>query len=214
MKKLLLVFAMFVGTTFSASAQVQQGSILVDAYYGFTNIPGALYNSNWDFEAEYWGATEANTSGLGPIGIRAEYLATDKLGLGIDFALNTNSASFVGTDYVNGEEISFDTEGSSTKWGAMITLNYHAFTNEVIDFYIMGGAGYKNRTSTLTTTNPNYTDEQFNDQAIGLTPDTSIPLAARLGLGLRIFFTENIGANVGLGFGQGGILNAGLSFAF
>ncbi|MBT5437891.1 MAG: hypothetical protein HOK92_01670, partial [Flavobacteriales bacterium] len=129
MKKLLLVFAMFVGTTFSASAQVQQGSILVDAYYGFTNIPGALYNSNWDFEAEYWGATEANTSGLGPIGIRAEYLATDKLGLGIDFALNTNSASFVGTDYVNGEEISFDTEGSSTKWGAMITLNYHAFTN-------------------------------------------------------------------------------------
>ncbi|MDB4340239.1 hypothetical protein OAA13_01150, partial [Crocinitomicaceae bacterium] len=141
-------------------------------------------------------------------------LATDKLGLGIDFALNTNSASFVGTDYVNGEEISFDTEGSSTKWGAMITLNYHAFTNEVIDFYIMGGAGYKNRTSTLTTTNPNYTDEQFNDQAIGLTPETSIPLAARLGLGLRIFFTENIGANVGLGFGQGGILNAGLSFAF
>ena len=214
MKKLLLLFAMFAGTTFSASAQVQQGSILVDAYYGFTNIPGALYNSNWDFEAEWWGATEANTSGLGPIGIRAEYLATDKLGLGIDFALNTNSASFVGTDYVNGEEISFGTEGSSTKWGAMITLNYHAFTNEVIDFYIMAGAGYKNRTSTLTTTNPNYTDEQFDDQAIGLTPETAIPLAARLGVGLRIFFTENIGANVGLGFGQGGILNAGLSFAF
>ena len=96
----------------------------------------------------------------------------------------------------------------------MITLNYHAFTNEVIDFYIMAGAGYKNRTSTLTTTNPNYTDEQFDDQAIGLTPETAIPLAARLGVGLRIFFTENIGANVGLGFGQGGILNAGLSFAF
>lgn len=214
MKKLLLVFAMFAGTTFSATAQVQQGSILVDAYYGFTNVPGALYNSNWDYEAQWWGATEATTSGLGPIGIRAEYLVTDKLGLGIDFALNTNSASFVGTDYVDGEAISFDTEGASTKWGAMITLNYHAFTNEVIDFYIMGGAGYKNRTSTLITNNPYYTNDEFDDQAVGLTPETAIPLAARLGVGVRIFFTENIGANVGLGFGQGGILNAGLSFAF
>jgi opacity protein-like surface antigen len=198
---------------FSASAQIAQGSIIVDAYYGFTNLPGALYNSNWEFEADWWDA-EATTSGLGPIGIRAEYMTTDKLGVGIDFALNLNSASFEGTYIDNdGNNMNFLTEGSSTKWGAMVTLNYHAVTNDVIDFYVMGGVGYKNRSSTLETGHPYYTDEEFNAQAIGLTPETAIPLAARLGIGLRVFFTDNIGANVGLGFGQGGILNAGLSFA-
>ena len=219
MKKLLLVLTIVAGTTFSASAQIAQGSILVDTYYGFTNLPGALYNTNWEFEANFWGTNGITKSGLGPIGVRAEYMTTDKLGVGIDFALNLNSASFDGeyTDYdSDGNLITlpFRTEGSSTKWGAMVTLNYHVVTNDVIDFYLMGGVGYKNRTSTLTTTHAYYTDEEFNNQAIGLTPETAIPLAARLGLGLRVFFTDNIGANVGLGFGQGGILNAGLSFAF
>jgi len=215
MKKILLVLTIIAGTTFSASAQIAQGSILVDTYYGFTNLPGALYNTNWEFESSFWGDNGITKSGLGPIGIRAEYMTTDKLGVGIDFALNLNSASFDGEYYDANTDTyqSFMTEGSSTKWGAMVTLNYHVVTNDVIDFYLMGGVGYKNRTSSLTTTNPNYTDEEFNNQAIGLTPETAIPLAARLGLGLRVFFTDNIGANVGLGFGQGGILNAGLSFA-
>lgn len=218
MKKLLLILTIIAGTTFSASAQIAQGSILVDTYYGFTNLPGALYNTNWEFEASFWGTNGITKSGLGPIGVRAEYMTTDKLGVGIDFALNLNSASFDGeyTDYdSNGDPItaSFIAEGSSTKWGAMVTLNYHVVTNDVIDFYLMGGVGYKNRTSTLTTTHGYYTDEEFNNQAIGLTPETAVPIAGRLGLGLRVFFTDNIGANVGLGFGQGGILNAGLSFA-
>jgi hypothetical protein len=39
-----------------------------------------------------------------------------------------------------------------------------------------------------------------------------IPVAMRVGVGMRYFFTKNIGANLGLGFGQGGIINAGLSF--
>ena len=56
------------------------------------------------------------------------------------------------------------------------------------------------------STDPNYQTEEVSS--------TVIPVAARIGLGTRIFFTENIGANVGVGFGQGGILTAGLSFAF
>ena len=49
----------------------------------------------------------------------------------------------------------------------------------------------------------NYVDEKVE----GL-----LPVAMRIGAGMRYFFTDNIGANVAIGIGQGGILNAGLSF--
>lgn len=214
MKKLLLGIIVIAGTSFSGSAQVAQGNILVDAYYGFTNVGAALYETNWDFEAAYWG-TEAETSSLGPIGVRAEYLVSDKFGVGVDFAFDKSSSSFVRSYDSDGDgvEEAYLTEGKTFKWGAMLTLNYHMVTNQYIDLYLMGGAGYKSRTSSLTT-NELMGAEAFDEQAIGLTPETAIPFAGRLGLGCRFFFTENIGANVGIGLGQGGLVNAGLSFKF
>ena len=214
MKKLLLGIIVIAGTSFSGTAQVAQGNILVDAYYGFTNVGAALYETNWDFEAAYWG-TEAETSSLGPIGLRAEYLVSDKFGVGVDFAFDQSSSSFERSYDSDGDgvEEAYLTEGKTFKWGAMLTLNYHMVTNQYIDLYLMGGAGYKSRTSSLTT-NELMGAEAFDEQAIGLTPETAIPFAGRLGLGCRFFFTENIGANVGIGLGQGGLVNAGLSFKF
>ena len=81
MKKILLVFALFAGTTFSASAQVQQGSILIDTYYGFPN----LYKSIFESAVSTASATNVNAGGIGPLGLRAEYVASDKFGVGIDF---------------------------------------------------------------------------------------------------------------------------------
>ena len=234
MKKLLLGIIVIAGTSFSGSAQVAQGNILVDAYYGFTNVGAALYESNWDFEAAYWegytngSVSEATTSSLGPIGVRAEYLVSDKFGVGVDFAFDQSSSSFERSYDSDGDglEEAYLTEGKTFKWGAMLTLNYHMVTNQYIDLYLMGGAGYKSRTSSLTTNDPweddillanvDYTTgvEAFDEQAIGITPETTIPFTGRLGLGCRFFFTENIGANVGIGLGQGGIVNAGLSFKF
>ena len=214
MKKLLLGIIVIAGTSFSGTAQVAQGNILVDAYYGFTNVGAALYETNWDFEAAYWG-TEAETSSLGPIGLRAEYLVSDKFGVGVDFAFDQSSSSLERSYDSDGDgvEEAYLTEGKTFKWGAMLTLNYHMVTNQYIDLYLMGGAGYKSRTSSLTT-NELMGAEAFDEQAIGLTPETAIPFAGRLGLGCRFFFTENIGANVGIGLGQGGLVNAGLSFKF
>ena len=49
-----------------------------------------------------------------------------------------------------------------------------------------------------------------------LAPQTSslFPVAARIGVGMRYFFTENIGANLGLGLGQGGLVNIGITAKF
>ena len=88
----------------------------------------------------------------------------------------------------------------------MATMNYHIFTTEVIDFHFIAGGGYKTRTLRSTTDDPDYTTESINLSLLNV--------AARVGVGTRIFFTDNIGINVGIGFGQGSILNAGVSMKF
>ena len=199
MKKLLLILILAAGTTFSTSAQVSKGSILVDAYYGFPNLYGAILQS----AVETGTSTNTTAQSIGPVGLRAEYLASDKLGVGIDFCYS--DASISQTDQgVDGN--SYEYKISAPKIGFMATINYHIVTTDVVDFYFTTGAGYKSRSLKATTDDPDYTTESID---VSLTN-----LAARIGLGTRIFFTENIGVNVGVGFGQGSVLNGGVSFKF
>jgi opacity protein-like surface antigen len=215
MKKLLLVLTIIAGTTFSASAQaLSQGSIVADVYYGFPNlyktVLEAAYTDNGD---------DLSIGGYGPVGVRGEYLVSEKLGVGVDFMINNTNVkySYMGyqTDangnYVTDDngalvEENYEDKIATSKWGAMVTLNYHFINNDKLDFYFIAGAGYKNRTWSYESTDPNFINDEVST--------TVIPVAARIGLGTRIFFTENIGANIGVGFGQGGILTAGLSFKF
>ena len=199
MKKLLFVFAMVAGTTFSASAQVQQGTILVDAYYGMPN----LYKSIFEAAASSVDATNVKTGGIGPVGIRAEWMAAEKFGVGIDLCY---SDVYVKEDAMGSDGMMYSYELRSPKIGIMATMNYHIFTTEVLDFYFIAGGGWKNRTLTSTTDDPNYTTDSIDMSLLNI--------AARVGVGARIFFTENIGINLGVGFGQGSIFNGGVSMKF
>jgi len=199
MKKLLLVFAMFAGTTFSGTAQVSQGTILVDAYYGFPN----LYKSVFEAAVSSDATTNVTAGGIGPIGIRGEYLASDKIGVGVDICY---SNAYVKQDDFGSDGNIYTYELSSPKIGIMATMNYHFVTTDVVDFYFIAGAGYKNRTIDAKTDDPDYNTESIDVSLLNL--------AARIGLGTRIFFTENIGINLGVGFGQGSVLNGGISMKF
>ncbi|MBL6660624.1 MAG: hypothetical protein ISP70_03930, partial [Crocinitomicaceae bacterium] len=203
------------GTTFSASAQaLSQGSIVADVYYGFPNLYKTILEGTYSDNGD-----DFSIGGYGPVGVRGEYLVSEKLGVGVDFMINNTNVSYNYIGYqtdANGNfvtdqdgalvEQTYEDKIATTKWGAMVTLNYHIINNDMLDFYFIAGAGYKNRNWSYESTDPNYQTEEVSS--------TVIPVAARIGLGTRIFFTENIGANVGVGFGQGGILTAGLSFAF
>jgi len=199
MKKLLFVFAMVAGTTFSASAQVQQGTILVDAYYGMPN----LYKSAFQSLVSAADATNVQSGGIGPLGVRAEWLAAEKFGVGIDVCY---SDAYVTEDAMGSDGMMYSYEIRSPKIGIMATMNYHFVTTETVDFYFIAGGGYKNRTLTSTTDDPNYTSDSIDLSVLNV--------AARIGVGARIFFTENIGINLGVGFGQGSIFNGGLSLKF
>ena len=199
MKKLLLVFALMTGTTFSASAQVQQGTILVDAYYGMPN----LYKSVFQTTVSAVDATNVQSGGIGPLGVRAEWLAAEKFGVGIDVCY---SDAYVTEDAFGSDGMLYSYEIRAPKIGIMATMNYHFVSTETVDFYFIAGGGWKNRTLTSTTDDPNYTTDSFDLSFLNI--------AARIGVGARIFFTENIGINLGVGFGQGSIFNGGVSMKF
>ena len=203
MKKLilpLLALTMMLAPTKTNAQALEQGNLIIDAYYGFPNLYSAIFKAAYE---------SSNSTGLtlgsqGPLGIRAEYLITDKVGFGIDLGMNSSSISYSEAD-TNNSNIIYDYKFKTSKIGAIFTVNYHFVENDKLDAYFVVGGGYGNRTFKFTSTDPNYIEESV---------ESIIPISYKIGLGMRYFFTENIGANLALGLGQGGLVNAGISAKF
>lgn len=197
----LAIFAACVQPNTASAQAVEEGNILIDVYYGFPNLYGATFK-----RAYANSGTEENVkiSSLGPIGLRGEYMVSDKIGLGLDIGFNNTKLTYTEFDAFDNKDYDYDFK--TQKIGAMVTFNYHFLeSNDNLDAYFMVGAGYGNRSFTFESTDPNYTDE---------TIDGLIPVASRIGVGMRYFFTDNIGVNLAIGFGQGGLVNGGLSLKF
>lgn len=207
MKKCLTivsVFMVFISAGNVATAQaVEEGNVIIDAYYGFPNLYSTTFRAAY---ANSGSETDISIKGLGPLGGRVEYMLADKFGLGLDIGFNNTKLTFTdaGTDS-NGNPTTYDYDYSTAKFGAMITMNYHFLDNDNLDLYGQFGIGYGNRNFKFSSTDPNYTE---------LSVESLIPVASRLGVGMRYFFTDNVGVNLNLGFGQGGLANAGVSFKF
>ncbi|MFT5859499.1 MAG: opacity protein-like surface antigen [Flavobacteriaceae bacterium] len=211
MRKLLLVAVVgtFMMSANSVSAQaMEEGNVGIDLYYGFPNLYKSILEATVPDSA-----SNLDVGGVGPLGLRFEYMLADKVGLGLDIAYNTTSVNYTEDSLAfntttNEYDVvaTYDYKLSSPKIGVMVVFNYHFIDNDQLDFFGTFGAGWKNRSLKLTSTNPNFTEEK--------TSITLLPISMRIGLGMRYFFTDNIGINLGVGFGQGGIANAGLSFKF
>ena len=202
MKKLilpLLALTMMLAPKKSNAQAIEEGNVIIDAYYGFPNLYSTIFKAAYE---------SSNSTGLtlgsqGPLGIRAEYLITDKVGFGIDLGMNSSSISYSEAD-IN-TNIIYDYKFSTRKIGAIFTFNYHFVENDKLDAYFVVGGGYGNRNFKFTSTDPNYIEESV---------ESLIPISYKIGVGMRYFFTENIGANLALGLGQGGIANVGVSAKF
>jgi hypothetical protein len=208
MKKLILPLVsltMFLAPVKSNAQSLEAGTIIVDGYYGFGN----LYNSVFKALASASGSN-VTTSSMGPLGIKGEYLLSSKVGFGLDLGYSSAKLSYTETytDYdanFNAVIKSYDYSLKTAKVGAMVTFNYHFVESDKFDAYFTTGLGYGNRTFKETSTYSGYTPAKIN---------SVFPIASRIGFGMRYFFTQNIGANLGLGLGQGGLLNFGITAKF
>ena len=186
---------------FASAQAVEQGSIIIDPYYGFPNF-GKKFADGFDF------VEGIKVKGLGPLGLRAEYMVADKFGLGVDFIYN--SFSLNGTiDSLNNDETvhsTYDYKYTTSRIRLQARFNYHFVEDDDhLDAYFGVGAGTNFRRYAEDTDMPNY--EEF--QAIG----TLLPVSMRVALGVRYYFTDNIGLNAEIGVG-GPVMSFGVSFKF
>jgi opacity protein-like surface antigen len=204
MKKLLFVgvFAASIVANTKVNAQaVEQGNIIIDPYYGGPNFGKAF--------AEGIGgtSTDLKVKGLGPLGLRAEYMVADKFGVGFDFIYNSFSLNTTADSLNNDGTVfqTYDVKANLSRVRLQARFNYHFIENDNVDAYFGVGAGTNFRKYTLTTDYPNYEDESETG--------TLLPFSLRLAVGTRYYFTENIGINAEIGIG-GPVLSGGISIKF
>ncbi len=198
----LAIFAACIQPSTASAQAVEEGNILIDVYYGFPNLYATVFRNAYANSG-----TEENVdiNGLGPLGLRGEYMVSDKIGLGLDLGFNNTNLKY--TEFDSFDNKDYEYTFKTQKIGAMVTFNYHFLeSNDNLDAYFMVGAGYSNRSFKFTSTDPDYIEDEVSGSLI--------PIASRVGVGMRYFFTDNIGVNLAIGFGQGGIINGGLSLKF
>lgn len=207
MKKIFSILVAILTINFgfvnSISAQVESGSIIIDPYYGFPNFGKKLADS---FVSDSING-DIQVTGIGPCGLRGEYLISDNFGIGFDFIYNSVGAKADYTQTTSGNVVnSYTDKVNMQRFRVQLRMNYHFVQTDAVDAYVGFGAGTNIRRFSYTSDNPNY-----------VTPDALtgalIPVSIRLALGMRYYFTQNIGLNAELGLG-GPVISGGLSFKF
>lgn len=212
MKRLLFSIATFTLLLSSkADAQVfSQGNIGIDVYYGAPTLVQRLIKVGISDSS---GADGIRVNSFGPIGIRGEYMVSDEFGIGLEFGVNRSNIEWdrkvvTYNNTTNQDETTiYQDRLLSQKFGGMVTFNYHFIDHDNFDLAGMFGIGYGRRSFIYSSSEPNINPDKF-------TFGTLWPIASRLGITMRYFFTDNIGINLGLGLGQGGLVNGGISAKF
>lgn len=194
-KMLSAVFAVMLVSTISFAQKgstgncVQQGTVLIDAFYGFPYINGTLIKAAYSSDSIGGSSVARNYN---QFGAKVEYMVSDKIGIGMEgtYALAT-------VDY-RGSNLQTYRAGMS-KYRILAKMSFHFATTEHIDPYITWGIGYKNTKV--------YSNEPGDVREVSV---NLIPISFRTGIGMRYFFTDVIGVNVEAGIG-GPIVQAGIS---
>lgn len=204
MKKLtifLLTITLFnVNTKQIISQAVVTGDKIINAYYGYPNYLGNLFETTYAN-----GSTVSNIkiNTLGPVGASFAVMVSDHIGVGFD--VNFSDVS------VDWSDNSVDTLGNATNYvytvGArtlrvMPRFDFHFSGSDVFDAYFGVGAGYRSRTYYTESTDPNYGDADVSG---------FLPASFRLAVGGTYFLSDNIGLNMEFGLGGGGLIRTGLS---
>lgn len=205
---LVIVATSLINTAFSQANYA--GSIVIDPYYGAPNF-GKSFASNFESTSN----SNFKAKGLGPMGLRAEYMLADRFGIGFDFIYNNYDLTY--------DQIDSTYNGTTDTWTAVKTqneykmqrirahlrFNYHfEVSNPMLDSYFGIGAGTNNRFR------KSYENGILVDNSDGdFDGFTLLPFSLRVCAGIRYYFAQNIGMNAEIGLG-GPLVSAGLSLRF
>jgi opacity protein-like surface antigen len=188
---------------------VGKGKIIIDPYYGYPYLFGKYIQTVIAESGENIAVTNTNH-----LGIKAEYMITKMIGVGIDYTyakvIGKYSETYSVYDYSTGMyNIQTNSYTASiTKQRILAKINIHFATSKYIDPYAVGGIGYKN--SVVRSDNPS---DQSDVNELNTSILNAFPISFRLGIGMRYYFIKNLGIAVEAGIG-GPIIQGGLSLKF
>ncbi len=209
MKRILMILGLACAFSSSSFSQaVQTGTSIFDVTYGWPNLwtnvfKAAVTTSN---------STGIKTGTMGPIAIKYEYMIADKIGIGGIFNYANSSVKYNEDQQVYNsttglyETKNYKYEFSVPRFRAMAKFNFHFGNSDKFDGYAGVGVGYGGYSFKYETNDPLYTSDKFTMSIA--------PIAFRLALGGRYFFTDNIGALMEFGLGGGGLLEFGATAKF
>ena len=210
MKKIFLIagFGFIMSPSLFAQSPVMQGSILIDPYIGFPTS-NSMWNNGGDGEDNY----KVNGGQLS-YGGRFEYMIADDFGIGIDANFVTCGYNFDQIDSISVYDPNTGTYSDSItsnnydytakRTRIMVRINKHIVQTETVDAYIGVGAGYRLMSRVWQTNGVNDLEQE----------EALIPIACRLAIGARFYFTDNIGAHIELGALGGSVIQAGVAVKF
>ena len=165
---------------------IGEGVVLIEAYYGMPYIWGGVLKTYFNDSAAYYGVRVTNMRNTNHLGIRGEFIISEKIGIGVEYTYANFFVEFRDSYNVY--------QAGLRKQRLLLKLNMHFATTKNFDPYFNVGTGYRTTMSYSTSTNVNYDDDERSVMAF-------FPIALRLGLGFRYLITSNIGINTEVGLG-------------
>ena len=196
---IVLLVSGAINTNYASAQVVEEGTIIFDVYYGFPNLFTTALKAeyiNEDLADEY---QNVDVGGFGPMGLRAEYLFTEKIGFGLD--MNYTNSTVTWNQTYSGT--TYDYKVQVPRLRIMGKFNFHFAKSDNFDAYAAFGAGYGSFKLVTETNDPTYI---FSDFA------NPIPVSIRFAIGARYFFTDHLGINLEFGVLGGALINGGLSY--
>ena len=172
------------------------GNLVIESFFGAPNFYRLILETAVANNAGPNVVSEVK--GIGPLGIRGEYMINDKFGFGLDVAYLSGQLDQKLIDLASNAVLE-TYSGRITKIGFVPCFNRHFSKNDLFDAYFGGGIGFKY--SYFKSTKP-------GEQAFLL----SIPVAWRFGIGVRFFPIQKLAIGLNVGIGQGGIINFGIAY--
>ncbi len=187
---------------------VGKGKFIIDAFYGYPYMVGKYINTAVSSSGE-----SINVTNLNHVGGKVEYMINNVIGLGMECTYASVTAKYANTYSVyNNSTGQYDYQYNNymigiNKLRLLAKVNIHFATSKYIDPYATAGIGYKQ-------TNV-YSDDINNQNAVNELDNALniIPVAFRMGIGMRYYFIKNLGITIEGGIG-GPLIQAGISGKF
>jgi hypothetical protein len=203
MKKIVLSLVLLVSASNVFSQAVSTGNFIFDAYYGAPNFGKSFFQTIEDAA----GTQNFSATGIGPVGLRGEYMIGETFGLGFDVIYNSNNIKYNEVDSFNTNIIN-SYERTMNRLRVQMRFNFHFnVTNPNLDAYFGVAAGTNTRFRKYYVNGVESSNDTFTGSG------TLIPFSLRVCTGMRYYFNQNFGLNAEIGLG-GPLISGGLSVKF